>query len=127
MRVVTLRDGSAPASQVRPPAWARVLGKSLFGSTLVRAEILDFVGQTVHDYRFDEGRIVGVKATTMTLLERDGTRQVIPISSTTVVSMGSQPVDQSAIVKGLSALTIREGDGPAEQVMLATGPFVVRK
>lgn len=127
IRVVTLRDGSGPALQVRSTAWARVLGRSLFGSTLVRAEILNYIGQTVHDYRMDEGRIVAVKPATLTLLERDGTRQVIPISSTTLVSMLGQPVDQSAIVKGLSALTIREGDGPAEQIMLANGPFVVRK
>lgn len=127
IRVVALRDGSSPAQQIRPTSWARVLGRSLFGTTLVRAEILDYVGQTVHDYRLDEGRIVGVKPAALTLLERDGTRQIVPISSTTLVSMAGQLVDQGAVAKGLAALTIREGDGPAEQILLATGPFVVRK
>jgi hypothetical protein len=30
-------------------------------------------------------------------------------------------------VKGLAAITIREGDGPAEQILLANGPFVVHR
>ena len=118
-RVVTVRDGNAPAQQVRPATWARVLGKMLFGGTLVRAEVLNYAGKTLHDYRIDEGRIVGVKPASITLAERDGSRQTIQVSASTLVSVGSQVVDQSAVVKGLTALTVREGDGPAEQIMLS--------
>lgn len=126
-RVMTLRDGGGAAQQVRPSGWARVVGRSLFGNTLVRAEVLNYVGKTVHDYRIDEGRIVGVKPASVTLLERDGTRQPIPVSPATLITLNGQPVDQSAVVKGLAAIMIREGDGPAEQVLLANGPFVVRR
>ena len=118
-RVVTVRDGNGPAQQVRPASWARVLGKMLFGSTLVRAEVLNYAAKTLHDYRIDEGRIVGVKPASITLAERDGSRQTIQISASTLVSVGSQLVDQSAVVKGLTALTVREGDDPAEQIMLS--------
>lgn len=127
IRVVTLRDGSGPASQIRPSGWARVLGKTLLGNTFVRAEVLDYVGQTVHDYRIDEGRIVASKPASITLLERDATRQAIPVNSSTLITLNGQPVDQTALVKGLAAITIREGDGAAEQILLTNAPFVVRR
>jgi hypothetical protein len=126
-RVIAVRDGGGAAQQVRPSGWARVIGRTLFGNTLVRAEVLNYVGKTVHDFRIDEGRIVGVKPAMVTLLERDGTRQPIPVSSSTLMTLNGQPVDQSAVVKGLAAITIREGDGPAEQILLGNGPFVVRR
>ena len=127
-RVVTLRDGNGPAQQVRPSAWGRILGTTLLGATLVRAEVLNSQAKTLHDYRIDEGRIVSAKAgSSITLLERDGTRQAIPISASTVVSANGQPVDQSALVKGQTAVTIREGDGPAEQILLATGLALGRR
>jgi hypothetical protein len=118
-RVVTLRDGSGPAQQVRPASWARVLGKSLFGGTLVRAEVLNYQAKTLHDYRIDEGRIVAVKPASITLAERDGSRQAIPTAASTLVTVGGQAVDPSVVVKGMTALTVREGDGPAEQIMLS--------
>lgn len=126
-RVITVRDGGGPAQQVRPSSWARILGRSLFGPTLVRAEVLNYVAKTVHDYRIDEGRIVGVKPASVTLLERDGTRQAIPVNSSTLVWLGGQQVDQSVVVKGLAAITIREGGGPAEQIMLSTAPVAGRR
>jgi hypothetical protein len=126
-RVIAVRDGGGPAQQIRPSASARVLGRALFGNGLVRAEVLNYTGNTVHDYRIDEGRIVAVKPASMTLLERDGSRQSIPVSSSTLYTLSGQPVDQSGVVKGLLAITIREGDSPAEQVLLSNGPFVVRR
>jgi hypothetical protein len=118
-RVVTLRDGNGPAQQVRPSAWGRILGTNLLGATLVRAEVLNYQAKTLHDYRIDEGRITAVKPAAITLLERDGTRQSIPVTSGAIVMLNGQPADQSNVVKGLSALTIREGSGPAEQIWLA--------
>jgi hypothetical protein len=126
-RVIAIREGSGPAQQIRPSTWARVLGRTLFGNGLVRAEVLNYVSKTVHDYRIDEGRIVAVKTASITLLERDGSRQAITVGSSTLITLSGQPVDQSAVVKGLAAITIREGDGPAEQILLSTGPFAVRR
>lgn len=127
-RVVTVRDNGAPAAQVRPSGQARLLGRTFLGASLVRAEVLFYQGRTPHDYRLDEGRIVSIKASSsVTLLERDGTRQVIPIGASTVVSAGGQPVDQTAPVRGQTAIAIREGDGAAEQILLATGFVLGRR
>ena len=118
-RVVTLRDGNGPAQQVRPSAWGRILGTTLLGATLVRAEVLNSQAKTLHDYRIDEGRIVAVKPASVTLLERDGTRQSVAVTPASTVMLNGQLSDPSVVVKGLSALTIREGSGPAEQIWLA--------
>jgi hypothetical protein len=126
-RVIAVRDGGGPAQQIRPSTWARVLGRTFFGSGLVRAEVLNYTGSIVHDVRIDEGRIVAVKPASVTLLERDGSRQPIPVGSSTLYTLSGQPVDQSAVVKGLTAITIREGDGPAEQILLANGSPGVRR
>lgn len=127
-RVVTVRDNGKPAAQIRPSIQSGIVGQAFFGATFVRAEVLFYQGATANDYRIDEGRVVALKpASTLTLLERDGTRQAIPISASTVVSANGQPVDQSALVKGQTAVTIRDGDGPASQIMLATGLPVGRR
>ena len=126
-RVVAIRDGGGPATQIRPSSAARVMGRAFFGTTLVRAEVLNYQGKTLHDYRIDEGRVVAIKPTSVTLLERDGTRQTISVTPATAVWMGGQQVDQSAVTRGLTAITIREGGGPAEQIMLAAGLLTGRR
>ena len=35
----------------------------------------------VHDYRIDQGKVVSVRNGSIELLERDGTRQLIPVSA----------------------------------------------
>ncbi len=119
-RVVTLTDNNGPATLVRPSSTARALGRSLFGATLVRAEIVTFAGRT-QDVRIDEGRITAVRSGAITLLERDGTRQAIAVASTTTVTQGGQAVDSSALARGLTAIAVRVNDGPAQQVYLAPG------
>ncbi len=120
-RVVVVRDGDGPATQIRPSGSTGVLGKLFFGTTLVRAEVLIYTAKTPHDYRLDEGRIVLVRPGSITLLERDGTRQVITVSSSTIVTLNGQPVDISAVTPGLTAIVVREGDGPAEEIRLFQG------
>ncbi len=124
-RVVTVRDNGEPASQIRQSGQARIIGRAFFGPTFVRAEVLFYQGKVAHDYRIDEGQIVAVKPnSSITLLERDGTRQAIAISANTIVAANGQPIDQASLVKGQTAVTIREGDGPASQILLATGLLV---
>ena len=45
------------------------------GGGLVRAEVLNYQAKTCDDNRIDQGRIVGVKPTSITLAERDGSRR----------------------------------------------------
>jgi hypothetical protein len=125
-RVVVVRDGPGPATQVRPSSAARVIGTGLFGAGLVRAEVLTYQAKTLHDYLIDEGRVIAVKPTSITLLERDGTRQVIPIASTTLVTVNGQPADQTSLLRGWNAIAVRDGNAPAEQVMLTIGAIAGR-
>jgi hypothetical protein len=117
-RVVVVRDGDGPATQIRPSGSVKALGKIFFGASLVRAEVLICSAKTLHDYRIDEGRIVSVRPTSIVLLERDGTRQTIAVGSSTLVTLAGQPSDLSAVTKGFAAVTIREGDGPAQELRL---------
>jgi hypothetical protein len=118
-RVVAVRDGDGPATQIRPSGSVKALGKFFFGASLVRAEILTCSAKTtLHDYRIDEGRIVSVRPTSIVLLERDGTRQTIAVGSSTLVTLAGQPSDLSVVTKGLAAVTIRQGDGPAQELRL---------
>jgi hypothetical protein len=123
LRVVTIRDGSGPASQIRPSGSARAVGKLLLGATLARAEILTYSNKTLHDIRIDDGRIVGKSPTSLTLLELDGTRQTITVDASTLVTVSSQPVDVSAARLGAYAVAIRDGDGAAQEVRLT--PFAL--
>ncbi len=117
-RVVTLTDNGGAATLVRSSATARALGKALFGPTLVRAEIVTFAGKA-QDVQIDQGKITGVHPGSVTILERDGSRQAIPVAPTAVVTENGLTVDTSAIVKGLSAITVRVDNASAQQVFLA--------
>jgi hypothetical protein len=117
-RVVAITDGVGPATQIRPSGSAGALGKLFFGVTLVRAEVLTYSAKTLHDVRIDEGRIVLVRPASITLLERDGTRQTIAVNSSTLVTVAGQPSDLSAVTRGFAAITVREGQGPAQEMRL---------
>jgi hypothetical protein len=126
-RVIAIRDGAGPATQIRPSGSGRVLSKVFFTDSLVRAEVLTYAAKTLHDYRLDEGRIVSVRPGSITLQERDGTRQQIAVSPSTLVTLAGQPADLSAVTRGLAAITIREGDGPALEIRLFPGFLAGRR
>src|SRR5262245_581254 len=69
-----------------PPKVARDLAQIYFSTGFVRAEVVTMAGRVEHDYRIDEGRVVAVRQTSIDLLERDGTRQTIGISTQTVIT-----------------------------------------
>jgi len=94
------------------------LGKFFFGSQMARAEVVMVVGNQVHDFRIDQGRVQSVRPGELELLERDGTKQVIAISPTArIVYQGLKPA--GGIVRGLFAITVREGDQPAHLVRVS--------
>ena len=49
-RVVAFRDGNGAAQQIRPSNWTRVIGRTLMGGGLVRAEVLNYQAKTLHDF-----------------------------------------------------------------------------
>jgi hypothetical protein len=71
-------------------ALRKALVNQLFGAKMIRAEVIDWGGPgTTVDVRLDRGVITQVSATQLTLRERDGRRQPIPIDGTTdVIRLG---------------------------------------
>ena len=70
----------------------------------------------LRDYRLDRGRIRAVGANSLTLLERDGTVVVVPVAATAEVRLAGRIVPFTRLRRGMTALTVREGDGAASVV-----------
>jgi hypothetical protein len=120
LRLVTVRDGDGPATQIYLAGAARALGRTMLGGTLARAEMVTYVGKTVHDFRIDEGRVSSVRSGSVTLTERDGTEQSIDVTPATQVSIFGLAADMSAVTKGANVISIREGDAPAQEIRILT-------
>jgi hypothetical protein len=96
------------------------LGRYLFGPRLVRAEVIVNDRGTIRDLRVDRGRLVRVRAGAIVLRERDGRRLAIPLAPTVRVQVDSADATVSALRTGMVATTVRDGDGPASQVLALT-------
>lgn len=97
-------------------ALPNALAGYFFGPKMVRAEVIVHDGGVLRDYRLDRGRIRVVGADSLTLLERDGTVVVVPVAANAEVRLTGRIVPFSRLRRGMSALTVREGDGPASVV-----------
>jgi hypothetical protein len=97
-------------------ALPNALAGYFFGPKMVRAEVIVHDGGVLRDYRLDRGRIRAVGAGTLTLLERDGTVVVVPVAADADVRLTGRVVPFSRLRRGMSALTVREGDGAASAV-----------
>jgi hypothetical protein len=92
------------------------LANYFFGPKMVRAEIIVKDGGVVHDYRIDQGRIRSTGNFTLTLLERDGTIVTVPVAADARITLNGNVVSFSALRPRMQALTVRDGDRPAERV-----------
>jgi hypothetical protein len=111
------------ASSLAPPQQqARELGAAFFNKNMARAEVVMVKGGTVHDYRLDQGRVLSIKGTNIELLERDGTRQVIPVSPTAQVTINGRFATLLTIPNRANAITIRDGEQPATIVRVTGSP-----
>ena len=102
-----------------PTSLGESIAESLFGRGFVRAEVIVKRGGTLHSFRLDRGRIRAFDRTALTLREADGTMVVVPISPTTRFLIGGIRVRYRAIRIGMTATTRRDGDLPAQQVVLS--------
>jgi hypothetical protein len=93
------------------------LGELFLGPQMARAEIVVVRGGVVHDLRLDQGRVAAVRTTSIDLSERDGTKQTIPVSSSTKVIISGVPGTLSQLSAGMIAFAIRDADQPAERVV----------
>src|SRR5579859_1144719 len=105
--VALVASAAGLAGPSAPPPAARNLALSYFSTGLTRAEVVSIAGRTEHDYRIDEGRIVAMRPGSIDLLERDGTRQTIPVAG--------RPAGLG-LVRGTRVVTVRDNGGPATQV-----------
>lgn len=117
--LATLVIGAGFASSAPAPSEPRALGDLFFGKNMARAEVVLVRGGAVRDYRIDQGRVVGVRPGFVELLERDGTRQLIPVASGVQIWVNGRPSALTTIPLRVTAVTIRDGDQPAEIVRIS--------
>jgi hypothetical protein len=111
--------GAALATAVLvPTSLGESIAESLFGPGFVRAEVIVKRGGLLHSYRLDRGRIRSFDPTALVLREADGTLVSVPISPTTRFHLGGVRVRYGAIRTGMIATARRDGDAPAQQVVL---------
>ncbi len=96
------------------------LGPFFLGPKMARAEVIMVYGGTVHDWRLDQGRVVGVLPNAIKLAERDGTRTVIPVSQLASVTLNNKLAAMTDIARGMTALTARDGNAPATIVRVTS-------
>ncbi len=113
--VVLLAVNAALFATAPTAALPGSLANYFFGPKMVRAEVIVKDGG-IHDYRIDRGRIRAIGPNTLTLVEADGMVAVIPVSPTAQVTLGGANVPLSSLKRGLKALTVRDGDAPAQVV-----------
>jgi hypothetical protein len=90
--------------------------RTLFGSTLVRAEVIVQEGEGVRDLRVDRGRIRALNPKQLRLAERDGTVVAIPVATTTSVTFGGAGSTYTALRRGMNVTTVRDDGQPALHV-----------
>ena len=98
------------------------LGNRFLGPNMLRAEIVVKVGGVYHDYLLDNGRIRNLNAGTsmVTLVEKDGKVVSVPVAPNARITLNSTTVPFSSLRRGLRAMTIRDGNAPAETVQAFT-------
>ena len=109
------------ASSTAPPNEARALCELFFNKNMARAEVVMVNRGAVHDYRIDQGKLLSVRPGTIELLERDGTRQLIPVAPGAQVVLNGRITTLASVPLRMSVITIRDGDQPAQAVRV-TGP-----
>jgi hypothetical protein len=125
MYALTIRNGNGAAEQVFATRSAaklslpKALQNSYLGPKMIRSEIALKSNNVLHDFLIDVGRIQSVNSgtQTITLKEKDGTMQPIVVSPTARIKVNGSSTSFASLRRGLHATTIRDGDGPAEQVL----------
>jgi hypothetical protein len=97
-------------------ALPNALAGYFFGPKMIRAEVVLKDAGVLHDYRLDRGRVRAVSAGSLTLLERDGTLVVVPVATDADVRLNGRSVQLTALRRGMTAMTVRDGGQPAATV-----------
>lgn len=104
------------AASIAPPNEARALGELFFNKNMARAEVVLVNRGAIHDYRIDQGKLLSIRQGTIELLERDGTRQLIPVAPGAQVILNGRLTTLVSVPLRMNVITIRDGDQPAQSV-----------
>jgi hypothetical protein len=89
----------------------------LFGSNMIRAQVVIFSGGQDTEIWFNRGRITAVDRGSITLREKDGQVDRVPISSGARITVNNFLVGSNALRRGMTVAVFRSSqDGPAYRV-----------
>jgi hypothetical protein len=104
-------------AQLAGAALPKGLGAYFFGPKMVRAEVILMEGTELKDYRVDRGRIRDRPVPgSLTLRERDGTIVTLAVAPDAAITVNGRPIGFDRLRRGMTVLTVREGDGPVIEV-----------
>ena len=95
------------------------LVQTLLGGRLIRADILWLSPDgKVQESRIDRGVVVTVAPDSITLREKDGTQQTIPLLPTVVVHLGLQTATTASLRRGERVVVSRQANAPADAIQV---------
>jgi hypothetical protein len=116
--IVLLAAVAAAAVHAQPGSAAPgSLLQSLFGESMVRAEVIVQEGSGVRDLRVDRGRVRTLSERQVRLLERDGTLVNVPIAANASITTKGAQATFAALRPGMHVTTVREHEQPAQFVV----------
>ncbi|MFN2467770.1 MAG: hypothetical protein ABR521_06525 [Gaiellaceae bacterium] len=116
---LALAVGAVAVAASPPPG--KSLGEYFLGPKLARAEVVLVINGQVHDFRIDRGRIKSFTQAGLELRQLDGTIQLVPVSPDAVIEgPGGRRIGPAQLRRGLVVVTIRDGDAPAERVVVVS-------
>jgi hypothetical protein len=100
-------------------ALPRAMINQLFGSQMIRAEVLVQTPTGPADYRVDRGVIKAMAPGSITIREKNG--DVVPIqlsSGASVTGPGGRTGSTSALRRGMRVVVVAPANGPAESIQV---------
>jgi hypothetical protein len=93
----------------------------LFGSSMVRAEVVVQSSDGLHDIRVDRGRIVSASSSTISLKEKDNSIVTLAVSPAVSVQLNGVTRQMRALRPGYRVQwALRDGDGPVTRIVAFT-------
>lgn len=97
-------------------AFNRALVADLFGSNLVRAQVVVYTNGQDTEIWLDRGRITAVGGGGLTIREKDGQIQHVDVAPGARITLNGVFVALSSLRRGMQAQTFRPGDAPAYRI-----------
>jgi len=93
----------------------------LFGSSMVRAEVVVQSSDGLHDIRVDRGKITSVSSASISLKEKDNSTVTLSVSPAVSVQLNGLTRQMRALRAGYRVQwALRDGDGPVTRIVAFT-------